>query len=252
MRIGSTDIYANHPIVMVGSTRRVDDPLSLDGAAAVATDKHVSVATRGQASLFRVSLWKEVGPLTGVVVFDGSLVLADHSIAVFDVENLSSFAVTIGGTERHRFVILVDDPGSASRLDVIIDCGSGARGLRAVPGFRLFDVSLSPSTELGPSDELALILSGHDCPMNRLAAAIKLIGESPVARPAIKSFWIRMLVEWVRWLSPWQSLAESRAISAVVEQRLAGVSSESIDIVAVELASGLLRRITQEPGSGEL
>ena len=77
--------------------------------------------------------------------------------------------------------------------------------------------------------------------MNRLAAAIKLIGESPAVRPAVRSFWIRMIIEWIRWLAPWQSLAESRLAGARIADRLSGEVDGSIDNFAVELASEILQ-----------
>jgi hypothetical protein len=242
MKIGSADVYANHPTLVVGSPGDVADDLELNGAAAVGSDSQVLIATRGQAAPVKVSLWKEVGPRTGEVVFDHNLSLADQYVAVFDIERLTRFSATIGPSGRHRVLILVDDPGFASRIDVIFDSGPGRRALTAVPDLRLFDVSLPTDNELAVSDELALILSGHDIPMNRLAGAIKLIGISPVARPAIRSFWIRMVVEWIRWLSPGQSLAPSRELGVLIESRLPDGASNSIDLLAAEVASEVLRR----------
>ncbi|WP_328414506.1 hypothetical protein OG470_20340 [Micromonospora sp. NBC_00389] len=242
MKIGSADVYANHPIIVVGSAGNVDDRLALNGADAAASGAHVLIATRGQAALVRVSLWKGVGPRTGKIVFDDDLILADQAIAVFDVEGLTRFSSTVGIRGRHRVAISVDDPGFASRVDVIVDAGQGAHALTAVAGLGLFEVCGAVGGELEPSDELALILSGHDSPMNRLAAAIKLIGESPAPRPAIRSFWIRMVVEWIRWLSPGLSLTDSRMLGAMIEERLQREVLDSIDAVAVELASEILRR----------
>ncbi|MEV6964412.1 hypothetical protein AB0M47_04785 [Hamadaea sp. NPDC051192] len=242
MKIGSADVYANHPVIVIGSSACVDDQLALDGTAAVASDAHVMVATRGQAALVRVSVWKEVGPRTGQIVFDGGIVLADRAVAVFDVEGLSRFTATIGASGHHHVTISVDGPGVASRIDVIFEAGSETRALTAAHGYPLFDVSVPLSSGLGVSDELALILSGHDSPMNRLAAAIKLIGESSAPRPAIRSFWVRMIVEWIRWLSPQQSHAESRLLGAMIEERLTGDAAHEMDALAVELASELLRR----------
>jgi len=242
MKIGSADVYSNHPIIVIGSSGHVDDHLAIDGAAAVASDAHIMVATRGQAALVRLSLWKEVGPRVGQVVFDNGITLADNAVAVFDVEGLSRFTVDIGVGGHHRVMILVDDPGLASRIDVIFDAGPDTRALTAAHGFPLFDVSLPAGGGLGTSDELALILSGQDSPKSRLAAAIKLIGESPSSRPAIRLFWIRMVVEWIRWLSPRQSHAESRALGVIIEEKLPEGVSHVMDSLAVELASEILRR----------
>jgi hypothetical protein len=242
MKIGSVDIYANHPIVVVGSSRQVDDPLPLNGAAAVASGAHVSVATRGQVALVRVSLWKEAGPRIGHIVFDDDIAFPDSTVAVFDVEGLSRFTATIGLSGHHRVTISVDDPGFASRIDVIFDAGPNTQALTAVPEFPLFDVSLPAGRGLGTSNELALILSGHDSPMSRLAAAMKLIGESRASRPAIRLAWIRKVAEWIRWLNPRQSHAESRLLGDVIGERLLQDAPCSMDTVAVELASEILRR----------
>jgi len=242
MKLGTAEIYANHPIIVIGSTDPVGNPLALGGSAAVASENHVTVATRGQAGLTRVSLWKQAGPLVGEVVFDGHLILADHLIAVFDVEGLSRFSATVGVGGRQRVALLVDDPGFASRIDVIFDRGQGRRALTAVSGFPLYDVSVPAGEGLEKSDELALILSGHDSPMSRLAAAIKLIGGSEAPRPPIKSFWIRLLIEWIRWLRPTFRIAESRSLGALIEEKLFRLPADALDSTATELALEVLQQ----------
>lgn len=246
MRIGSADLYANHPMVVVGSDHLVQNSLSLNGSAAVASESHVTVATRGQAGLVRVSLWNVAGPRIGAAVFDGHLNLASPLVTVCEVEGISRFSVSIGQSGLHRFVVLVDDPGFASRVDVIVDCGDDVRTLTAVPPHRLFDVSYTPGSELGPSDELALILSGHDMPMNRLTAALKLTAQAHAPRAAVRSFWIRMIVEWIRWLSPWQSLAASQAIGAKIEERIVASDSGSIDAWATGVAMDVCHSIVSK------
>jgi hypothetical protein len=250
MKIGSADLYANHPIIVVGSDEPPNDDLELGEAAAVASERHVMIATRGQAALTRVTVWKEVGPRVGKVVFSGELSLREGFISVADVECLSTLKVPIGTPNRRAAVILVDDPGWASRVDMVVDAGPNIRSLTAVPGLPIFDVSLPASGEFGPSDELGLILSGHDIPVNRLAAAIKLIAESSAARPAIKSFRIRMVVEWVRWLSPELPLSLSRSLGAYIEERLAQMIDKPIDEQAAAIATEVLQETTsrRDPG----
>lgn len=242
MKVGSVDLYANHPMVIVGSEQHVDDATPLGGSAAVATESHVTIATRGQAALVRVSLWMHEGPRIGTIVFDGRVTLASHFLAVRDVEGISRFVAAVGGSGSHRLMVLVDDPGYASRVAVIVDGGDDVRSLTAVVRYPMFDVVRS-DPELDPSDELALILGGHDLPLNRLAAALKVAAQTPGVRPAIRSFWTSLIVEWIRWLSPWLSFSESQAIGETIEERLAARADDSVDewaaATAVEILNGI-------------
>lgn len=240
MKLGSVELYANHPLVVIGSTADIETDLSLDGSPATASETHALVATRGQAGLVRIALWKEAGPLVGTTVFDGHLAVRDQFLVVRDVENTSRLSTTIGPAGRYRIVIMVDDPGSASRLDIIVDRGQGVRSLTAAQGLQLYDVSLPSDVDLGKSSELALLLSEHDVELSRLAAAIKLIGGPDTPSPHVRAYWVRMLVEWLRWLSPWQSLAESRALGALIDERLVAVSTDSLDTFSVELSREIL------------
>lgn len=123
MLIASTDIYLNHGTVRLGSKEAPSAASQLGGAPATASDKHIHVAARAQVGLVRVKLWNRIGPARGTVVFDGDISLADGCIAVGDILNVSTFVQGFGSPGLHRIRVSVDDPGNASRIDVILDPG---------------------------------------------------------------------------------------------------------------------------------
>lgn len=247
MLVGSADISLNHPVIRVGSAEIPDDVLALQGRALVAGARHLHIAARAQVGLVRVRLWNGASPVEGTVIFDGSLRLDGGVVCVGDVLGISSFKYGFDVPGNQRMLVSVDDPGSASRVDVVIDPGMQEVSLtacrnHALPLFRVVD-----SSSLDSTDELGLILSAHNIPLRRLAAALKLVslvaGKDDAARRSVMmEFRIRMIGEWLRWISPILAEGETSSLSSFILERLQGEVPVDVDSFAIEISSEVLRR----------
>jgi hypothetical protein len=180
---GAVEVYANHAVLIVGSTAWPevdweDKPASADG-------RHVAILTRGQVAHTRVSFWSGSMPMIGDVVFDGELDLDDYTICVGDIERLGRWTQRIGQTGRQRVIVRVDDPGNASRVNVGLGIGADAhvRPLPAAGGPVLFDVVTSEQHGLSLPTERGLALDGHDSPHARLSTAIRLLSSPDPSKP---------------------------------------------------------------------
>ncbi len=251
MNIGSVAVYLNHPVIAIGATAPLDGKLELSGAPQAVSGEHVLIAARAQSGLVRVRLWHRAGLFDGVVIFNGDLTLADGVISVTDITGSSSYSTRLGEAGVHRVTIAVDDPGSASRIDVLIDSGDEERNLNSVPNYPLPRIRSVERMPLDPVDELGLILSAHDLPFNRLAAAVKLIYlTSPLGVDGLRKispYRLRMIVEWVRRLSPFLSMEESQALVDIVADRICSDSDSDPDGVASEVAADVFRNASIRP-----
>ena len=77
MLTGAVEVYANHAVLIVGSTAWPE--LDWDGGPASADGRHVAITTRGQVGHTRVSFWSGTIPVVGEIVFDGDLDLDDYT-----------------------------------------------------------------------------------------------------------------------------------------------------------------------------
>ncbi|CAL9397702.1 hypothetical protein [Streptomyces sp. enrichment culture] len=248
MLIGSADIYLNHRVLRIGSNEAPTVTSPLSGAAAAASDSHIHVAARAQAGLVRVKLWNKLGPVRGTVVFDGEISLADGCIAVGDILNASSFVQNFGTAGLHRVRVSVDDPGDASRVDVILDPGERLISLTSVDGHTIPYEWTAGEAEIGRFDELGLVLSSHDLPLGRLSAALKIIliahreGEAD-SREYLRDFGIRMVVEWLRWLRDDISEAAASEVGRDISVRLRDLPALESDDNIRHLASRILESL---------
>ncbi|MGW7302358.1 hypothetical protein [Streptomyces sp. NPDC054829] len=249
MLVGSADISLNHPVVRVGSVEIPDDVVALQGRTFVAGEKHLHLAARAQVGLVRVRLWSGASPVEGVVIFDGSLCLDDGMMCVSDVLGVSSFRYGFGIPGSRRMLVSVDNPGNASMIDVVLDPGIREVKLTScrthpLPSFRVAD-----SSGLDPTDELGLILSAHNIPVNRLGAALKLVflaaGKDDAARrPVMMEFRVRMIGEWLRWISPFLTEDETASIVLFILEEIQGGVPGDVDSFFIDISSTVMRRVT--------
>ncbi len=248
MLIGSADIYLNHRVVRIGSSAAPAAASPLGGAPVAASDSHVHVAARAQAGLVRVKLWNKVGPVRGTVVFDGEISLADGCIAVGDILNVSSFVQNFGSAGLHRMRVSVDDPGNASRVDVILNPGRSLISLTSVGGHAIPYEWTADEAAIGRFDELGLVLSSHDLPLGRLSAALKIVliahkeGEAD-SREYLLDFGIRMVSEWLRWLRDDISEAAASEVDRDISVRLRDLPDVETDDNIRRLASSILESL---------
>jgi hypothetical protein len=194
MLIGATEIYANHPVVLVGA---MDWPeVDWADAAAAGDGRHIAVRTRGQVALTRVALWRDAMPIIGPVVFDGELDIIDHRVCIFDIENLTWWTHRVSPDGPQRVVVCVDEPMRASRVHVGFGLGAEERELTAVNGYPLQRVRVADGADLSGANELGLILDGSDRPIARLAAALMVFRSLDDG----KAWRIHPVVEWLRGL----------------------------------------------------
>ncbi|MFD9258174.1 hypothetical protein [Streptomyces sp. NPDC059538] len=249
MLVGSAEIYLNHPVIRIGSTELPGDVVALQGSKLIATEGHLHVAARAQVGLVRARLWSDASPVEGVVIFDGSLRLDDGVVCIGDVLGASSFRQGIGVPGNRRILVSVDDPGNASRIDVVLDPGTREVALTACRNHPLPLFRVADSLSLDSTDELGLILSAHNIPLNRLAAALKLIclvveNDEVARRSAMMEFRIRMIGEWLRWISPILSEAGASSITSFILEKLQGASPVDVDSFSIDISSEVMRRAT--------
>ncbi|MEO3922919.1 hypothetical protein ABGB07_03415 [Micromonosporaceae bacterium B7E4] len=241
MQIGLVDVYANHGVLVIGSEPELDADVTPQGAAVVSSS-HVLLATRGQAGLVRVRLWNGIGPRVGAEVVATGLEFSNQYLFVFDIEKIGMHSFATGRLGTVPIRISVDDPGFASRVDILIGEEGEERELTCVAGHPLFPVTVASGMAMETADELDLILSGHDLPLSRLAAAIKLIVVSPGGRPAILESRIGQVVEWSRWLSPWQSIDRSHELGRFLRSGIASLHESAQDVEVLKLAEEALAK----------
>jgi hypothetical protein len=247
--VGAVDIYANHPLILIGSA---DPPeLDLDDAPASASGKHIAVRTRGQVKLTRVSIWNGAMPVIGGIVFDGVLEVLEHQVCVADLENITRWIKRLEKSGLQRVVVCVDDPGYASRVHVGFGLGDHVCALTAVAGHPLPAVRTASDGDLSRPAELGLILDGHDSAVARLAAAMKLLAVPIGDKPWPYPYDIRLLVEWLRGLESSVSFAHAQALGEEIADRMkAGYGSSGVtdmdgipDNVPLAIATHVLDRI---------
>ncbi|WP_327009776.1 hypothetical protein OHA72_22625 [Dactylosporangium sp. NBC_01737] len=200
MLTGAVEVYANHAVLIVGSTGWPeldwgDGPADTDG-------RHVAVKTRGQVGHTRVSFWSGSMPMLGALVFDGDLTLEDYRICVGDIEGLRRWTQRISHTGPQRVIVRVDDPGYASHVYVGLDIAADAQ-VRPLPntGPVLFDVLTSDRDGMHLANQRGLALDGHDSPHKRLAAAIILLSDRSLIETRQNGYEADLIAEWLRWLS---------------------------------------------------
>ncbi|WP_146066182.1 hypothetical protein [Streptomyces sp. ZL-24] len=116
-------------------------------------------------------------------------------------------------------------------------------------GYPLPQFVVAENFNLGKSDELGLILSVHDMPHNRLAAAFKVIKLASESDPSdrveiLREFRMRMVCEWLRWLAPVASADAVSAMAGYMSERLDGTAAVGLDHASAELAADVLARLS--------
>ncbi|MDQ0795830.1 hypothetical protein ACFYRI_06410 [Streptomyces microflavus] len=127
MQIAGVDLYVNHPIMALGSPDWISTDLELGGAPAASTDTHVVVRVQAQTALIKVRLFQDYGEAVAAdpsftTVFDGSLYLADRRFVIGDVLGESRFVKYIGGPQRWRVRVAVDNPNGYARAADVVLC----------------------------------------------------------------------------------------------------------------------------------
>jgi hypothetical protein len=250
---GAVEVYANHPVLIVGSTAWPevdwgDGPAGADG-------RHVAIRTRDQIAHTRVSVWSGTMPLVGHLVFDGDLDLDDYTICVGDIERLMRWTQRIGRTGAQRVIVRVDDPGHASRVNVGLSISEDAR-VQALPsnaGPALFEVLTSERDGMSLPNARGLVLDGHDSPHARLSAAMMLLSRPDPAKPWLERYETGGIAEWLRWLGTDCSRARAEEIGLELQRRVrAAHDAEPSDggippHIAEHIAKEVLGAIAQEP-----
>jgi hypothetical protein len=241
---GAAEIYANHAVIIVGSTGPAavtwgDGPVGAD-------DHHVAIKTRGQIAHTRVCFWSHVMPLVGHEVFDGQLDLPDYKICVGDIEGLGRWTQRIGRAGVQRVVVRVDDPGRASRVNVGLDIGTH---VAQVPDFEepaLMEVVASGPDMLSMPGQRGLILDGHDSPHARLTAAIRTLSASEPDDRGLERYEVGIIVEWLRWLGKDLSFDRAQTLGVELLEPIQAARAEATGGIAYERAKHLARRVLDQ------
>ncbi|WP_238007558.1 hypothetical protein KZZ52_56120 [Dactylosporangium sp. AC04546] len=203
MQIGAVQMYLGHGHIFLGATTAVDLSVFDGDGPVTATEHHVRVAARPQVGLVRVRLWQGAGPRVGRLVFDGKLALPDGRFCVEEATGLSRY-VTKANSYGPRVLVAVDDPGHASRVDVVLEPEFVPRSAQVwTAGEPPFPkLTVAPTAPRHRADVFADALAGHDFPIRRLVAALQVVAEERRQRNSEQSvsFYVNEIVEWLRWL----------------------------------------------------
>jgi hypothetical protein len=250
MMVGAVHVFADKPFLVIGGDVPqdfIDDPDG-DGAdkdAAVFTGPgHVIVRSIGKAGLVRATVWESAMPMIGEVVYDGEFELPDGELIIGDLEETSVLTMDLAEAGTLRIVVCVDDPGYASRVSIGFDVGDQRAALPTVAGHPLPPVLISPEAELTSAEEFGLILDGHDAPLARLAAAIKV---QPVPGYGDLPPDLARVVQWLRGLGGNVRYADALECGEQIADRMraAGdyVGAPIADQLALEIAIDALERL---------
>jgi hypothetical protein len=250
MMVGAVHVFADKPFLVIGGEvppEFIDDPEGdgEDQDAAVFTGPgHVIVRSIGRVGLVRATVWESAMPLVGEVVFDGEFDLPDGALVIGDLDRTSVLTMNLAVAGSQRIVVCVDDPGYASRVSIGFDVGDQVASLPVVAGHPLPPVLISPDVQLSPTEELGLILDGHDAPLARLAAAVRML---PVPGYGDQPPDLRKIVEWLRGLGGSVRYADARECGEQIADRMraAGeyVGASVADQLALEIATDALERL---------
>jgi hypothetical protein len=204
MQIGAVQLYLGHGHLFLGAATSVDLSVFDGDGPVTATEHHVRIAARPQVGLVRVRLWQGAGPRVGKLVFDGPLKLPDAKFSVEEGGGLSRY-VTKVNSHSPRVLIAVDDPGHASRVEVVLEPEFVPRSAQVwTAGEPPFPkLTVAPTAPRHRADAFADALSGHDFARKRLAAALLVVAEERRQRNSEQSvaFYVNDIVEWLRWLN---------------------------------------------------
>lgn len=247
MLVGAAEIYLNHRVIRIGSVEPPDSIVALQGSAFVATQRHLHLAARAQVGLVRLMMWKEASPVEGVTLFHDTLNLDGGIICVSDILGTSSFKYATGIPGNRALLVSVDDPGKASRIDIVLDPATREVPLTACRGYPIPTFRVAEPSSLDSTDELGFILSSHNIPINRLAAALKLIrsateSEEVARRSVMMEFRIRMIKEWLRWISPTLSDEQASSIASFILGKIQGASPADVDSFSIDISREVMRR----------
>ena len=246
MQIGAVQMYLGYGHIFLGATSGRDMAVFDGDGPITATDRHVRVAARPQVGLVRVRLWQGAGPRVGRLVFDGVLDLPDARFCVEEATGLSRFVTKVSSVEP-RVLVAVDDPGHASRIDVVLEPEFVPRSAQVwTSGDPPFPkLTVAPTAPRHRADVFADALNGHDFPRRRLAAALTVMGEERRVRGSeqIVAFFINDIVEWLRWLHERITWDMCRASGRMLTEQLGRRPPEDL---ADDVLLDLQRRLGQQ------
>jgi hypothetical protein len=250
MMVGAVHVFADKPYLVIGGDvpqEFIEDPEGdgEDEDAAVFTGPgHVIVRSIGRAGLVRVTVWESAMPLVGKVVFDGDFDLPDGELIIGDLDESSVLSMDLAEGGTQRIVVCVDDPGYASRINIGFDVGDEVATLPTVAGHPLPPVLVSPEAELTSAEEFGLILDGHDAPLARLAAAIKVL---PVPGYGDLPPDMAKVIQWLRGLGGNVSYSDAQSCGEQIADRMRAAGDYAgapiADQLALEIAVDALERL---------
>ncbi|GAA3450075.1 hypothetical protein [Dactylosporangium matsuzakiense] len=243
MQIGSVQLYLGHGHLFLGATSSVDLAVFDGDGPVTATEHHVRIAARPQVGPVRVRLWQGAGPRVGKLVFDGPLKLPDAKFCVEEGSGLSRY-VTKVTSHCPRVLVAVDDPGHASRVEIVFEPEFVPRSAQVwTAGEPPFPkLTVSPTAPRHRADAFADALSGHDFAHRRLAAALLVVAEERRQRNSeqIVAFYINDIVEWLRWLNDRLTYEMCRDTG---RQLLSQLGLRSPNLLAADTLNDLQRRL---------
>jgi hypothetical protein len=251
MMVGAVNVFADKPYLLIGGAvpqEFLDDPEG-DGAdadAAIFTGQgHIIVRSIGRAGLVRAAVWESAMPLVGEIVFDDEFDPLNGELQIGDLDQTSALVMDLGEAGPQRVVVCVDEPGYASRVHIGFDVGDERVSLPTVAGHPLPPVLVSADGgELTPDEQFGLLLDGHDAPLARLAAAIKVL---PVPGYGDVPPHLAKTVLWLRGLGGDVRLAEAQACGEQIADRMRAAGDFAgatlADQLALEIATDALERL---------
>ncbi|GAA3807091.1 hypothetical protein ACFS5L_42475 [Streptomyces phyllanthi] len=199
MKVAEVQVFLNYGTLVVGSDSDPDFDL-LDSTLPASDAHHVMLPTRAQIAPVRVRVWRGAAPEPARQIFTGDVVLATGYLTMREVLEPPFFLwPTVSAGARVTLSIGTDAWDEATDVTIVV-CPT-ADSLPDVRSRSGFVASVAEISSLGRID---LVLTGHNYPEDRLAAALRILrraSEEEISEARVR-YGIATVMEWLKWLHP--------------------------------------------------
>lgn len=219
MKIGEIEVFLNYGHLVIGSASDADFDLLVSDPPMSDTN-HVILATRPQIAPVRIGLWRGAAPKSSRQIFTGDVQLSTGYVTLRESSEPPFFAwpATSAGA-RVTLSIGADSWDPATDITVVVE--PDADSMPDVASRSSFVDSIAALGSLGQIDRA---LNGHNYPLDRLAAAMRILRNAShegVSDTRV-GYGIASVAEWLKWLHPAISMGIIESASEKIRNDLGG------------------------------
>lgn len=222
MKLCVAEFQVDNGLIVIGSAEAADDDEPTFDALPEVTSTQIFMPCRQQVGPVRIELWRTYGPPTACEVTSALLRLSSGSIVVGEASlapYLSWRVCPPGGSVAVR--VGADSEQDASVVVVVLD-----PAVDRLPSARSRGDLIRQLAGYGELAELDVILVEHSFPVERCAAAVRVIRSAADRdlHPARVRYGADKLVEWMRWL---RANVSSQDVDGLVEEVLERIATNA-------------------------